>query len=164
RAAVTSTNSGTVVFDVSGTINLKSPLFITNSFMTIAGQTAPSNGVTIAGATTYVKDAHDVILRYLRFRPTSVATNLAGWSSSFEGGIPGQYDAPVYFATGWHVDSGSVDLLVNGPPVAGSVPYDGNYFIDINGGGPGTISTNIPTVPGTTYSLSFAYTKNPNAG
>lgn len=70
RSAVTQTNGGgTVVFDVAGTINLNTPLFITNSFLTIAGQTAPGGGVTIAGSSTYVKDAHDVILRYLRFRP-----------------------------------------------------------------------------------------------
>lgn len=71
RAAVTSTNGGgTVVFDIAGTINLVSPLFLTNSFFTIAGQTAPGgNGITIAGAPTYFQDVTDVILRYLRFRP-----------------------------------------------------------------------------------------------
>ena len=159
----TLTNGGTIVFDVSGTINLSAPLFITNSFLTMAGQTAPSNGVTIAGATTYVQGVHDIIMRYPRFRPTATV-NPVVWSSSFESGIaPLQYNAPTYFDGGWHVDSGSIDLLTNGPPVAGAVPYDGNYFIDINGGGPGQISTNVPTVPGTKYSVTFAYAKNPQA-
>jgi subtilisin-like proprotein convertase family protein len=71
RDAVTSTNGGgTVVFDVSGTISNASPLFLTNSFFTIAGQTAPgTNGITIAGAPTYIQGVSDIILRYLRFRP-----------------------------------------------------------------------------------------------
>jgi hypothetical protein len=69
----TLTNSGTIVFDVSGTITLASQLLITNSFMTIAGQTAPSNGVTVAGS-TIVQDASNIILRYLRFRPSGSNT------------------------------------------------------------------------------------------
>ena len=159
----TLTNGGTIVFDVSGTINLSAPLFITNSFLTMAGQTAPSNGVTIAGATTYVQGAHDIIMRYLRFRPTATV-NPVVWSSSFESGLaPLQYNAPTNFDGGWHVDSGSIDLLTNAPPTAGAVPYDGNYFIDINGGNAGQISTNVPTVPGTKYAVAFAYAKNPGA-
>jgi subtilisin-like proprotein convertase family protein len=165
RNGVTSlTGGGTIVFDVSGTINLSTPLLITNSFLTIAGQTAPGDGITVAGATTYVQGVHDVIMRYLRFRPTPVSSSVV-WSGSFEGGFaPFEYHPPAYFDGGWHVDSGSIDLLTNGPPVAGSVPYDGNYFIDINGGAPGQVSTNISTVPGSTYSVNFAYAKNPNAG
>jgi len=74
RGGVTSlTNGGTIVFDVSGSINLSAPLFITNSFLTIAGQTAPSNGVTVTGATTYVRNAHDIIMRYVRFRTNGAA-------------------------------------------------------------------------------------------
>ncbi|HEX4264762.1 MAG TPA: LamG-like jellyroll fold domain-containing protein [Verrucomicrobiae bacterium] len=167
RAAVTQTNGAeTVVFDVSGTINLASPLYITNSFLTIAGQTAPSNGVTVAGSTTYVQGAHDIILRYLRFRPAFAGGNSLIWSSSFEGGVGNfTYSNNInpYFDGGWHIDSGSVDLLTNGPPFNGA-PYDGAYYIDINGSGPGQISTNLATVLGATYLLSFAYTKDPNAG
>ena len=60
----------TIVFDVSGTINLLSPLVITNSYLTIAGQTAPGGGITVAGNLTTVQSAHDVVIRYVRFRPT----------------------------------------------------------------------------------------------
>jgi subtilisin-like proprotein convertase family protein len=77
RDAVSSTNR-TIVFDVSGTINLSSPLVITNSYLTIAGQTAPGGGITVADWMTSVTNTHDVIVRYLRFRPGDVngSTNL----------------------------------------------------------------------------------------
>ena len=77
RDAVNSTtNSRTVVFDISGTINLSSPLVITNSFLTIAGQTAPGGGITVAGQMTTVQSAHDVVIRDIRFRRGAVDDSL----------------------------------------------------------------------------------------
>jgi subtilisin-like proprotein convertase family protein len=67
RDAVSTTNR-TIVFDLSGTIHLLSPLIITNSYLTIAGQTAPGDGITVAGDMTAIQSAHDIIIRYLRFR------------------------------------------------------------------------------------------------
>lgn len=59
----------TVVFDVAGTIRLKSNLEIRNvSNLTIAGQTAPGKGITIADRTLKIHDSKDVIVRYLRIR------------------------------------------------------------------------------------------------
>lgn len=56
-----------VVFNVAGIIRLKSPIFVRAPYITIAGQTAPGDGVCIAGESFQV-DTHDVIVRHMRFR------------------------------------------------------------------------------------------------
>jgi len=67
REAVQASGPRIVVFAVSGTIHLKSRLEITNPYITIAGQTAPGDGITIADYDVVIR-ADEVILRYLRFR------------------------------------------------------------------------------------------------
>ncbi|GAB2964566.1 hypothetical protein GCM10023080_027180 [Streptomyces pseudoechinosporeus] len=66
RDAVSADNR-TVVFRVSGTIQLEGGLDITGSNLTIAGQTAPGGGICVAGNETEIKGSN-IILRYLRFR------------------------------------------------------------------------------------------------
>ena len=56
-----------VVFNISGIIRLKSPIYVRAPYITIAGQTAPGQGVIIAGESFQV-DTHDVIVRHMRFR------------------------------------------------------------------------------------------------
>ena len=56
-----------VVFNVAGIIHLKSPISIRAPYITIAGQTAPGDGVCIAGESVWI-DTHDVVIRYMRFR------------------------------------------------------------------------------------------------
>ena len=58
----------TIVFDVSGTIALRSELRIDKSYLTLAGQTAPGDGITLRDQTVSLKGCHDVIIRYLRVR------------------------------------------------------------------------------------------------
>lgn len=67
RAAVEAEGSRTVVFRISGTIELESPLEIKNPYITIAGQTAPGDGICVKKYPIQI-DADHVILRYLRIR------------------------------------------------------------------------------------------------
>jgi pectate lyase len=56
-----------VVFRVGGLITLQTPLTISEPYITVAGQTAPRDGICIEGETTNM-NTHDVIMRYMRFR------------------------------------------------------------------------------------------------
>lgn len=56
-----------VVFNVSGIIRLKTPIIIRAPYITIAGQTAPGDGVCVTGESVWV-DTHDVVVRHMRFR------------------------------------------------------------------------------------------------
>ncbi len=56
-----------IVFNVSGIIHLKSPISVRAPYITIAGQTAPGEGVCIADETFEI-NTHDVIVRHMRFR------------------------------------------------------------------------------------------------
>ena len=68
RDAVAAPNR-TVVFRVSGTIHLKSRLDITHPNITLAGQTAPGDGICLRGHELFIKDTENVIVRFLRSRP-----------------------------------------------------------------------------------------------
>ncbi|RYU78571.1 pectate lyase [Hymenobacter persicinus] len=57
----------TVVFDVGGVIQLKSPLQASPNLY-LAGQTAPGEGITVYGDAVSFTNAHHGIVRYLRFR------------------------------------------------------------------------------------------------
>jgi pectate lyase len=67
RDAVTAKGPRIVVFSVGGLITLGSPITIEEPFVTIAGQTAPGDGICLRGRQVSIK-THDVVLRYLRFR------------------------------------------------------------------------------------------------
>jgi hypothetical protein len=71
REAVETSEPRIIIFKVSGNIMLQSRLTINRPYITIAGQTAPGDGITIFGDEVSV-ETHDVIIRYLRFRASDI--------------------------------------------------------------------------------------------
>lgn len=67
REACEQGGTRTVVFNVAGIIRLKTPLIIRAPYITIAGQSAPGDGVCVAGESVWI-NTHDVVIRYMRFR------------------------------------------------------------------------------------------------
>jgi len=67
REAVERRGPRTVVFEVAGTITLESPLVIRHGQVTIAGQSAPGDGVALRNHPLVIS-ADDVVVRYLRSR------------------------------------------------------------------------------------------------
>ncbi|SMD46302.1 Pectate lyase [Aquiflexum balticum DSM 16537] len=68
RWALESKGPRTVIFEVSGNIELKSRLQIRNGDLTIAGQTAPGDGITLKNYPLRVLNTNNVIIRFLRSR------------------------------------------------------------------------------------------------
>ncbi len=71
RKAIETPGPRIIVFKVSGTIYLEYRLKITEPYITIAGQTAPGDGICLAGGQLTI-ETHDVIVRYLRIRPGDI--------------------------------------------------------------------------------------------
>ncbi|TWT50636.1 hypothetical protein Pla22_33790 [Rubripirellula amarantea] len=99
RAAVKSDGPRIVVFGVSGTIDLKSRLSIRNPYITIAGQTAPGDGIAIRRYPVTI-DADEVVIRYLRLR-------LGDESGEDADALSGRYHQNIivdHVSASWSVD------------------------------------------------------------
>nr|WP_321226064.1 T9SS type A sorting domain-containing protein [uncultured Psychroserpens sp.] len=68
------TDGGIITFAVSGTINLTSQIYFYNQDnITIAGQTAPEGGITVANYRLRFQNVNNLIMRYIRLRPAYAA-------------------------------------------------------------------------------------------
>jgi pectate lyase len=91
----------TILFKVSGTINLQSDLKISKSNLTIAGQTAPGDGITLKRRLTSVGSTRDVIIRYLRCRPGDADSTFQDDSFHVDFGTNVMVD---HISSSWSVD------------------------------------------------------------
>lgn len=73
RAALATEGPKVVVFDTSGTIRLTRDLKIDSPHVTIAGQTAPSPGITLTGGSLRIR-SHDIIVQHITVSPGPAAT------------------------------------------------------------------------------------------
>ena len=69
RAALDARHPRIVVFRVGGIIELKTHLDIRSPYITVAGQTAPGDGICLKNKGLGVTYTHDVVVRHLRIRP-----------------------------------------------------------------------------------------------
>jgi hypothetical protein len=89
-----------IVFNVAGIIRLKAAVSIRAPYITIAGNTAPGDGVCIAGNTVEL-DTHDVVVRHMRFRRGK--TDPADRDDSLGGKVVGNVIID-HVSTSWSLD------------------------------------------------------------
>jgi hypothetical protein len=89
-----------VVFNVSGVIRLKSPINVRAPYITIAGQTAPGDGICVTGG-SFLLDTHDIIIRHMRFRRG--ATDVAFRDDALGGNCMGNVIID-HCSTSWGLD------------------------------------------------------------
>ncbi|HEX3856076.1 MAG TPA: DUF642 domain-containing protein [Verrucomicrobiae bacterium] len=169
----------TLVINTSGQSFSNGTFYIyeddTNAVRTLVTQTnlsgtlANNNGITMifSNATLSTNNLVVVYQGTIGTDPVESGISLAVgalnlvWHSSFEfGAVNSTIEAGNHLPEGWVVDFGDVDLVVG---AADGTAYDGNWFVDLNGWVPGGISTDVATIPGQSYTLGFAYARNPGS-
>ncbi|MDZ4364269.1 pectate lyase [Brevundimonas sp.] len=120
REAIEADGPRIIVFEVGGVIDLnRQTLRLRNPFVTIAGQTAPSPGITLIRGGMDIT-AHDVVVQHIRIRPGSAGGEwMSGWD---EDGIAtvGAYNVIIdHCSLTWATDE---NLSASGPRFTGSTP------------------------------------------
>ncbi len=119
RAALDREGARIVVFEVGGVIDLaKNDLLLTKPFLTVAGQTAPSPGITLIRGGLGI-ETHDVLIQHLRIRPGDASEpKHSGWEPD---GIatngPSAHNIVIdHCSLSWAVDE---NLSASGPRLEG---------------------------------------------
>ena len=122
REAIEAEGPRIVVFEVGGVIDLdRKTLTLKNPYITIAGQTAPSPGITLIRGGMDI-GGHDVIVQHIRIRPGSAEQAwMSGWD---EDSIATQAAWNVivdHCSLEWATDE---NLSASGPRFTGSTPEE----------------------------------------
>lgn len=120
RAALETRGPRIVVFEVAGVIDLDlTTLTIDEPFLTIAGQTAPSPGITIIRGGIDLR-THDVVIRHIRVRTgVSGQARRSGWEADALSTV-GAYNVIIDHCTmTWALDE---NLSASGPRFTGATP------------------------------------------
>jgi hypothetical protein len=118
KAALEHRGPRIVVFEVAGTIDMKrTTLTIDEPFVTIAGQTAPSPGITIVRAGIDIK-THDVIVRHIRVHTgVDAQPQRSGWEADAISTVGARNVIVDHCSLIWAVDE---NLSASGPRFTGN--------------------------------------------
>ncbi|MBS0297582.1 MAG: pectate lyase [Proteobacteria bacterium] len=123
REAIETKGPRIIVFEVGGVIDLnQKTLKLMEPYVTIAGQTAPSPGISIIRGGMDV-GAHDVIIQHIRIRPGEAgAAKKSGWEEDGLSTVKDAHDVIVDHCTmTWATDE---DLSTSGPRFNGKTPEE----------------------------------------
>jgi hypothetical protein len=120
RAALEASGPRTIVFEVGGVIDLdRQTLRITEPFVTVAGQTAPSPGITLIRGGIDI-EGHDVVIRHLRVRPGQAgAAKASGWEEDSISTAAAYRVIVDHCSLSWATDE---NLSASGPRFTGDTP------------------------------------------
>ena len=123
RAALEAEGPRLIVFEVGGVIDMAgATLAIRHPFATVAGQTAPSPGISVIKAEVQVS-THDVIVQHLRFRPGEFGRpKKSGGDQDGLSTLAGAHRVIVdHCSFSWGTDE---NLSASGPRFEGATPED----------------------------------------
>jgi hypothetical protein len=120
-AALATDGPRIIEFDVAGTIDLGGKsLSVSRPYVTIAGETGPSPGVTLKNGGMNI-GTHDVIVRHIRIRPGAAArAKKSGWEVDSLSTVGGAHDVIIdHCSLTWSTDE---NLSASGPRFTGATP------------------------------------------
>lgn len=120
KAALEAKGPRIIVFEVAGVIDFKrQTLKITEPYVTIAGQTAPSPGITLIRTGIDIA-THDVVMRHIRIR-TGVdgQPKMSGWEADSLSTVGGHHVVIDHCTFTWAVDE---NMSASGPRFEGKTP------------------------------------------
>jgi len=122
RAAIEAEGPRIVVFEVGGVIDLgKKTLKLQNPYITIAGQTAPSPGITLIRGGMDIA-SHDVIVQHIRIRPGSAGGEwMSGWDEDGISTVAAHNVIIDHCSLTWATDE---NLSASGPRFTGATPEE----------------------------------------